>query len=286
MGLWKSIKKGVSSVTDAIGITGGGDAGDAARDATNSQVKYQREALDYLKEVEKLPQQFREEALKKLGGIAGLEGGEGSQQELIDQAQQSPLYNAIMGTQEAGRDEVMRNAGMTGGLRSGNVQDDLFSYGANLKNRATNEAFNQQLQGIQGLAGLPSNANNIATATSGIGSTLAQGTIAEANADAASSGGMFGNLMNLGTTALKGFNIGGFSDRRLKKNLVLVGQVGSFNWYSWDWNALANSIGLEGSSQGVLADEVVDQQRKAVSFKSGYMFIDYSKLEDRHAARI
>ena len=286
MGLWKSIKKIGSGITDAIGLTGGDDAGDAVKDAAQITAGYQTEALDYLKEIDALPREFREEALRMLGGVAGMEGGTGSQQDLIDRAKESPLYNAIMGTQEAGEDAVMRNEAMTGGLRSGNLQDQLFSYNANLENTALNTAYQQQLQGIEGLAGLPSNANNIATATSGIGQTLGQGELSAANADAASSGGMFGNLMGLGSMALKGFNIGGFSDRRLKRNVQLVGKVGSFNWYTWDWNKLANDIGLEGSSAGVLADEIVDQQRKAVSFKSGYMFIDYSKLEDRHAETI
>ena len=78
---------------------GGDDASDSAKDAAQIQADYQREALDYLKETEALPQQFRESALKYLAGAYGLPGGEGSQQEIIDQARESPLYGAMMGTQ-------------------------------------------------------------------------------------------------------------------------------------------------------------------------------------------
>ena len=97
------------------GIFGGDDAADAATDAANIQAQAQREALAYLKETEAIPQAFREEGLKRLGGLYGLEGGVGSQQELIDQAQLSPLYQAIMGTQQAGEDAILRQASATGG---------------------------------------------------------------------------------------------------------------------------------------------------------------------------
>ena len=268
----------LNTVTDFVGLTDSEAAGKAASAATGQQVAAQREALDYLKEVEKLPQQFREGALMKLAGISGIEGGEGDQQALIDRAKQSPLYAEIMGTRDAGEEAIMRNAAMTGGLRSGNVQDEMFTADVNLQNQALNQSFNQQLQGLQGLAQLPSNANNIATATSGIGTTQAEGTMARTNADLAALQGGTSNLMKIGAMA--------FSDRRLKKNVELVGKVDGYNWYSWDWNKLANDIGLEGSSQGVLADEIVDLQRNAVSFRSGYMIIDYGKLEVRHAERV
>ena len=70
---------------------GGDEAAEAATDAANIQAKYQREALDYLKEREALPQQFREEALTGLGGLYGLPGGTGDQQKLVDRAISSPL---------------------------------------------------------------------------------------------------------------------------------------------------------------------------------------------------
>lgn len=85
----------------------GEDAAKASQQAANTQAAYQREALNYLKEREELPQQFREGALQVLGGLYGLDGGEGSQQQLIDAAKASPLYGAIMGGLDASEEELL-----------------------------------------------------------------------------------------------------------------------------------------------------------------------------------
>lgn len=159
-------------VADAVGgVFGGDDAADAAIDSANISAAAQREALEYLKEREAIPQQFREGALTQLGGLYGLDGGEGSQQFLIDQARASPYYTSML---NEGEDAVLRNAAMTGGFRSGNVQDEL----ADNSQRVLADAYQQQLSGLTGLANLPSNANQIAQQTSGIGATYAAGNTA------------------------------------------------------------------------------------------------------------
>jgi len=156
--------------------------------AANTQASYEQQALDYLMRTEQIPQQFREGALQQLGGIAGLEGGTGSQQDVIDRAKNSPLYSAIMGGQQAGEQAILRNASATGGLRSGNVQGALTDYGSQLDNRALLESYNQQMSGLQGLAALPSNANQIASTQAGIGNTLAMGDVAAQQAAQAKKG--------------------------------------------------------------------------------------------------
>jgi hypothetical protein len=173
-------------VSDFVeGIFGGSDdAEDAAKDAANTQAASQTEALNYLKEVEKIPQQFRGEALTKLGGLYGLDGGTGSQKQLINQAMKSPLYSAIMSGKNEGEASILRNASATGGLRSGNVQGAMYDFNVDLKTKALLESYNQQLSGLQGLAQLPSNANQIASGISGIGTTRAQGITAAAQAEA------------------------------------------------------------------------------------------------------
>jgi len=182
MGFFDFVGDIISPVTDIIGGVLGNesaeDASDAARDAANAQVNSQLEALNYLKEIEKIPQQFRQEALKKVGGLYGLEGGEGSQQQLINRAMKSPLYSAIMSGQNEGEAGILRNASATGGLRSGNVQGALYDYNVDLKTKALLDSYNNELSGLQGLASLPSNANQIAAATTGIGKTQAQGITA------------------------------------------------------------------------------------------------------------
>jgi hypothetical protein len=153
-------------------------AAEASNNATSTQAASQTDALNYLREVEAVPQQFRQEALQKLGGLSGLDGGVGSQAELIARAEKSPLYAAIMSGRKAGESSILRNASATGGLRSGNVQGDMYDFNVDLKTKALLESYNQQLSGLQGLAQLPSNANNIASTMSGIGETQAQGIVA------------------------------------------------------------------------------------------------------------
>lgn len=197
-------------VGDVVGgIFGGGDdPSDAARDASQIQADYQTKALEYLKETEKLPQEFREGALSQLAGLYGVPGGTGGalpgQQERIDLALQSPVYNAIMGGQKAGEEAIMRQAGATGGLRSGNVQENLYDYNTQLQNQALSQAYNQQITdeqrkiaGLQGLGQLPSGAGQIAGMTAGIGQTLGQGIVGAEQSQQASNQQGWGNLMGL-----------------------------------------------------------------------------------------
>lgn len=162
-------------VGDVVGgiFGGGGDPAQAGYDAANQQAFMQRQALQYMKEQEKIPQQMRQNALKQLGGLYGLQGGDWAnkygplgespgvtadlygespgvtdlnmtgQQEMIDQARNSPLYGAIMGGRKAGEDAIMRKASATGGLRSGNVQENLYDYNTQLQNQALLKGYDQ-----------------------------------------------------------------------------------------------------------------------------------------------
>lgn len=265
----------VDSVTGVVGglvggITGSTAAGEAAQAGAATQAAAQREALEYLKEREALPQQFREGALTQIGGLYGLDGGKGSQQALIDQAMASPLYGAIMGGQQAGEEAIMRNAAATGGLRSGNVQANLADYNTQLQNKALLESYNQQLQGLQGMAQLPSNANQIASGISGVGQTLAQGQTAAGQAHQA---GM-GMIMSAAAQGAGAY----FSDPALKTNIVKIGESHGHNVYRWTWNKAAEVLGLFGESVGVMADEIKRTKPEAVGERGGYMTVDYSML--------
>jgi hypothetical protein len=210
------------------------------------------------------------------GGGGG--GGYGGQQDLIDRSRNSPLYQAIMGGQEFGEEAIMRNAAMTGGLRSGNVQSNMYDYNVRLQNQALLSSYNEQLGGLTGLAGLPSNANQIALGMSGIGQTQAQGIIGaeQGRQDARQQG--FGNLMGLGQLGIGAYKAGMFSDRRLKKNIKKIGEVDGFNWYAWDWNIVAQKMGLAGSTMGCMADEVFDIFPKAVTLRNNFMFVNYAMI--------
>lgn len=262
-------------IGDFIGdIFGGGDEpAEAGLQAAGIEAQAQREALGYLKEREEIPRQFSEAALKGLGGLYGMPGGTGSQQELIQKSIDSPFYQEIMGGRKAGEEAILRSASATGGLRSGNVQEALYDYDTQLQNKALLTAYNQQLQGLQGLAGLPSRASEIAGGMAGIGETKAAGIIGSAQSAQESKQQGLGNLLGLGGLAATIF-----SDRRLKKNIKKIAEIDGFNWYEWDWNIVAQKMGLKGSCQGVMADEVINFFPDAVSLRNLFMIVDYSKL--------
>lgn len=257
---------------------GGDDAGDAAIKASETQAQWQKDALEYMKQREALPQQYREGALNQLGGLYGMEGGTGNQQAMIDRAIQSPLYQQIMGGLDAGENSIMRNAAATGGLRSGNAQYALADYNTQLQNKALLESYNQQLMGLQGLAGLPSMAPAIAGGMSDIGTTYGQGIIAAAQANQAGGQNNANNFMGLGALGISAYNSGMFSDRRLKKNIKIVGKTNGFNWYSFTWNSVAEKLGLSGNTYGIMADEVFAKIPEAVSLKDGFMFVNYAMI--------
>ena len=274
-------------------LFGSDDGEEAARDAARAQEEWQREALDYLKQTEALPQAAREAAISRLGGYFGVDmlGEDGEQlavggalpdqAERIALAQQSPYYQQIMGAQKSGEDSILRNAAATGGLRSGNVQNALYDYNTQLQNKALTDSYNQQiqeenrmLQGLGSLAQLPSLTTGIANQTSQIGQTLSQGQIGAQQSSNAADQAMIGNLLGLGAigAAFTG------SDERLKKDIEKIGVKNGHNWYRWTWNDIANRIGYKGTTEGVIAQEVQKTNPDAVAMVNGYLHVNYEAL--------
>lgn len=198
------------------------------------------------------------------------------QQEMIDLATESPIYESIMGGQKAGEEAIIRNMAATGGLRSGNIQEAMYDYNTQLQNQALLEAYNQQIAererqiaGLQSLAGLSTPTSEIAGYMSGIGSSEASGIL---NAGTAASQGLLSsaqiqqagtqqtinNLMGLASLGIQGYGAGLFSDRRLKDNIHKIGKVGPFNLYEFTWSEKAEKMGLKGTTCGVMADEIYE----------------------------
>jgi len=182
---------GGSLIGGGASIIGSGMAASGAKKGAGIQAQAQMAQLDYLKQINELPQQYKEQALTELNGIFNPETGqyEFPQEQLLQQAKASPLYGSIMQGQQAGEDAIMRHAGATGGLRSGNVQDALSRYSGDLQNRALLQSYANQVQqyqygmsGLQGLAQLPTNENQIGQTMADIGGTQAQGQIAAGQA--------------------------------------------------------------------------------------------------------
>lgn len=299
----------MGGITDAIGglFGGGGDDGaGAARDAANIQAQYQREALEYLKQREAIPQQFRESALTDLAGLYGLSGGQvdvgsgggarqstgsgwlanlanqvsgdpdesqsinvqpASSSAAMARLQSSPLYQATLGNLGEQEDAILRNQSATGGLRSGGT--DLMLAENQRRNRL--EATQSALGGLQQMAGLPSNAGAIAQQTSNIGQTMGQGIIGAEQSRQAGQQAGFGNLMGLGQLGLAAFSA--FCDPALKENIEKIGEAGGYTIYQWDWNEKARAMGAEGKGIGPMADEIKRFEPERIEIRNGYKFV-------------
>ena len=71
----------------------------------------------------------------------------------------------------------------------------------------------------------------------------------------------------------------GPSDARLKEDIELVSNIGSINFYRWNWNSRAQKVlGLTGASAGVIAQEVAGVLPEIVGRSNGYLSVDYRKL--------
>lgn len=249
----------------------GSSAAKASKRGAAEAVEGQERGLDYLMEKEALPRQFSEGALQQLGGLFGVGGDPNAMQNM----QNSPIYQQIMSNQgsalAAGEDSILRNASMTGGLRSGNTQDALSRYAGDLNTQFTNQAMQSSLAGLQGLSGIGSDGVNIANAMAGIGNTRAQGTIgaAQTKQDA------YGQIMSAASGAAAG---GAFSDARLKDNVKPQGDKNGHKWYSWTWSEEAEALGLSGPDEGVMAHEVALTRPDAVTSRNGYLVVDYKML--------
>ena len=184
-----------SAIDDIRGKTGEKAASKAAR----TQAEAMTQQLDYLKEINRLPQELKEKALTQMSDI--FLGGEG-QQAIIDRAKASPIYSAIMGGQQAGEEAIMRQAGATGGLRSGNVQEALYDYNTQLKNQALMSSYGDIMGGIQSLAGTPTYGTQIAQTYGDIGETQAAGILGAASARQAGTANLFNLGLGLGGLGL------------------------------------------------------------------------------------
>lgn len=283
-----------------------------SRQASGESIAAQREALAYTQEKEQALLAARDMGLGGLMDLYDPNNPQG-QQDMINRAQSSPLYNQIMGNRQFGEDAIMRNASATGGLRSGNVNYNLNDYNTRLSNDALLQSYNQELSGLQGLSRTSTNTNAIANQMAGIGNTRAQGTVAAGQAQQQGNQNAFNNVMggvNLGLDAYNsgvfsgsnptsfgsagnstyGYNVGGysdasgglgFSDNRLKRCIKYMGMNKGHKWYSWKWNDKAKKLGLKGEGQGVMVSNVVKYMPEAIGEHEGYATVNYNMLEAR-----
>ncbi len=228
---------------------------------SDQQLAFQREGLDYAKEINRLPLEYRDQAMRSLMGFYG--GDPESQQGFIDKAKASPFYDAMI---KQGQEGVLRNAGTMGLSRSGRA-----ATGLERSNQTVLQGLvNQQLGGLQGFAGAPISGQGVANMYSQMGQTAGSAGMAGLNAQQSQQGNVLGGLFGLGSLFL--------SDQRLKENITPLWSEGGHNIYSWTWNDKAESFGLYGPGVGVLAQEIDKTQPDAVSMVDGYLAVDYKKL--------
>ncbi len=264
----------VSKVTDFIGITdsdAGQQAAQASTDASQVQAGYVQDALDFTKEQAVLPTKGRDLGLT---GLIDYYSSPSGQQALIDRVQSNPLYQHQL---QAGEEAVLRSASATGGLRGGGSISDVANYSSNL----LNQAVQNQLAGYQGLSGLNTNANQIAGLTTGIGQTLAQGQTAAAQAQIQAQQANASNLLGVGKLGIGAL---AFSDDKLKDNLVVITETShpDIKKYRWEWNDIAQELGMTGEDRGYLASEIEKVWPELVHLDgSGYRKIEINKIEKK-----
>jgi hypothetical protein len=187
-----------SATSDTFDDLSGKTAEDAAERASATEASAMLEQLDYLKEINKLPQQYKEQALTQMNEMFG--GGPGSmeaQQGMVDRAKASPFYQEMLGGLDAGTESVARRLAGSGSGRSGQVIKGMADYQGNQRNQALTQSYNQQMQGMSRLAGLPTMERDIGGVMGDIGRTKAQGIMGQAQAGIQGTQNMFNTGMGI-----------------------------------------------------------------------------------------
>lgn len=270
------------------GRTAARKAGDAAAlqaKELGGQTLAEQEALK--DQIGGIYQPYMDAGQEAFGGISDYYAG--NQQPILDQAMNSPFMSQLV---NQGEQAIARNSQATGGFRSGSTQENL---AGNSQNVLMN-LVQQVLQGKQGVAAAgmgatDSYSNSVQNIQSGIGATRGQmagvdiGNAAQKTNAAAGMTGLYSGLLSagIGAAATMGATpaapvatpAAAASDERLKTNIVKVDEKHGLPWYTWDWNSLAKDIGLTGSSEGHIAQEVQKVRPDLVTTKNGYLAINY-----------
>ena len=296
-------------ISGGASILGGMMSGNAASDAANTQAQAgaasQAALLGVGKDVSGMYtpyQQTGQLGLNNLNKMAnsGYLTNQFNNQDL--NANMAPNYAFQLGQ---GQQANLAGANATGGLVGGNAMKGLQDYTQGYAGNAYQNAFNNynaQRTNIYnqnaGLAGIGQNAvtgsgnaqlgigTQISNITQGIGNAQAAGQIGQANAysgaigNAGNTAALYGLLGNQGNAvtpagsgnASPGIDLSSYSDRRLKTNIVKIGQyLNGLNKYSWTYLWGENST-------GAMADEVEKLIPEAIGMRLGYKTVNYALL--------
>jgi hypothetical protein len=184
--------KAVNKVTDTIGLTDSQAGVEATKKGGKAAVAGMEEALAYLKQADKLPAQYREQAMRQLADLYGFGDGESTYMQNITQ---DPFYQML----SQGADEsYLRGQSATGQLRGGSSITGL----AGLENQIRMQTLSNKLQGLQyGVEGLPNYTKDIYSGISGIGQQRGLNITNVGQARVAADQAGFDNLVGLGKMA-------------------------------------------------------------------------------------
>lgn len=235
-------------------------------------------------------------ALQQQQALLGL-GTQEQQQAAFASFNESPGQQFL---RSRGQKALLRNASAIGGIGGGNVRSALVEQGTGFAQQDFANQFSrlQQLSG-QGLSAAQGIGAGALGTAQGIGSG-AMNTAARQGQFGSQTAGNISNLLGqqsqarasgiLGEQQVKsqfnqqllqagGAALGAFSDKRLKSNIKKVGEFKGVNWYTWDWNELANKIGLSGKSSGVIANEIeIIKPDLVTRNENGYLMVNYEGL--------
>lgn len=262
-------------IDDPFGIDA---AGQASRDAASAQIQMSREAIARQEEAARLGQEYLapygqvgQQALGQLGILT-----DPNQQ--FNYLQNNPLFQ--MALQNANQ-QTQQQAAAQGRLSAGDTlqqlsQNVLLSAQPLLQNQQRNVA--GLLDFGRGLATTQANveqglASQVSPLLTGIGNAQAAGIVGPVQAENQFTTGLLG----LGGT-LGGAAVMKYSDVRLKRNVKPLGERNGHKWYSWEWNSKAADLGLFGTQEGVLAQEVEEYMPEAIHTLQGYKTVDYTML--------
>lgn len=297
---------------DLTGKTAAEEMSSASKQGADANLAFQREALDYMKQVNAPKLAMQNQAMQQMGGLLGLGGGgQRSPYSSIGDAigaglgkftggnanmqfdspmtggdilTNNPLYQAQMANiaqqQENAQNTMAAQSAATGGMRGGNYQRALMesSFDADrARQNALGQSYQSQMSGLAGLAGLDAGSGQIAQQMSNMGNIAGMGITGAAQSGLNAQNAQMQNLLGLGGLGLGAISL--FSDERLKADVVKIGEKNGLPWYSWKWNEKANELGVHGYSEGHLAGEVESKYPEAVHIdSSGYKKVNYEVL--------
>jgi hypothetical protein len=259
---------------DLAGTHAAGEAKDASKAAEAAQQDALGRSIAETRRATEEGQGF----LAPFGGV-GLQGVEQAgfltdPQAQFDFLQNNPLFQ--MGLDNANR-QTQQSAASRGRLSSGDTLQEL-NQNALLTASPLIQSQKQSIGDLLNFGG--GIATNQANTAIGEGSQISNAF--ENQGNITSAGIQSRNKIQADTTAnqqqLAGQIFSMFSDPALKTNIKSTGSKNGFNTYSWDWNELANKVGLSGSGVGVMADEVKAIKPEAVTIDRGFMKVNYNMI--------